>query len=96
MESLDASEEVLDMPTTAMTTPTLMVSGINDKQVNPERVRDFYADIGSPQKVFIDLACSSHNAMWERNHRLLFRASLDWLTLGSVNGMQQGTLHLGY
>jgi pimeloyl-ACP methyl ester carboxylesterase len=76
--------------------PTLMISGPHDKQVPTARVQDLLADLGSPQKVFIDLACSSHNAMWEKNHRLLFRASLDWLTLGSVNGMQQGTLRLGY
>ena len=80
----------------AMTTPTLMVSGINDKQVNPERVRDFYADIGSPQKVFIDLGCSSHNAMWEKNHLLLFRASLEWLEKGTVNGASNAMLKLGY
>ena len=80
----------------AMTTPTLMVSGINDKQVVPERVRDFYADIGSPQKVFIDLGCSSHNAMWEKNHLLLFKASLEWLDKGSVNGATNTMLKLGY
>jgi hypothetical protein len=55
-----------------------------------------YADLGSPQKVLVDLACSSHNAMWERNHLLLFRASLEWLTKGTVNGMEQGTVRLGY
>ena len=76
--------------------PTLMVSGAHDKQVNPDRVRDLYADLGSRQKVFIDLACSSHNAMWEKNHLLLFRASLEWLTRGSVNGTEQGMLRLGY
>ncbi len=76
--------------------PTLMVSGAHDKQVAPASVQNLLADLGSTQKVFIDLACSSHNAMWERNHRLLFRASLDWLTLGSVNGQQQGTVRLGY
>jgi len=80
----------------AMTTPTLMVSGINDKQVNPERVRDFYADIGSPQKLFIDLGCSSHNAMWEKNHLLLFQASLEWLENGTVNGQANTMLKLGY
>jgi len=80
----------------AMTTPTLMVSGINDKQVNPERVRDFYADIGSPQKVFIDLGCSSHNAMWEKNHLILFKASLEWLEKGTVNGQTNSVLKLGY
>lgn len=80
----------------AMTTPTLMVSGVNDKQVNPDRVRDFYADIGSPRKVFIDLGCSSHNAMWEKNHLLLFEASLEWLDKGTVNGQSQAMLKLGY
>lgn len=76
--------------------PTLMVSGVHDKQVNPDSVRELYTDLGSAQKVFIDLACSSHNAMWEKNHNLLFRASLEWLTRGSVNGSQQGMLRMGY
>jgi pimeloyl-ACP methyl ester carboxylesterase len=76
--------------------PTLVISGAHDKQVNPDRVRELYADLGAPQKVFIDLACSSHNAMWEKNHNLLFRASLEWLTLGSVNGTKEGMLRLGY
>ena len=76
--------------------PTLMVSGVHDKQVPQERVRELYADLGSRQKVFVDLACSSHNAMWERNHLLLFKASLEWLTQTSVNGKQDGMLRLGY
>ena len=45
-------------------TPTLMITGAHDKQVLSDRVREFYADLGAPEKVFIDLACSSHNAMW--------------------------------
>ena len=56
-------------------TPTLMVTGEYDKQVPPDRVRDLYADLGAERKVFVDLACSSHNAMWEKNHLLLFKAS---------------------
>jgi pimeloyl-ACP methyl ester carboxylesterase len=76
--------------------PTLAVAGAHDKQVPPDRVRDFYADLGASEKVFVDLACSSHNAMWERNHLLLFRASLEWLTLGTVNGAKTGMLKLGY
>jgi pimeloyl-ACP methyl ester carboxylesterase len=76
--------------------PTLMISGAHDKQVNPDRVRELYADLGSPKKVFIDLACSSHNAMWEKNHLLLFKASLEWLVQGTVEGKQEGMLRLGY
>jgi pimeloyl-ACP methyl ester carboxylesterase len=79
-----------------MQTPFLMVSGVHDKQVTPDRVRDLYTDLGSKQKVFIDLACSSHNAMWEKNHLLLFQASLEWLKDGKVNGISEGILKLGY
>ena len=76
--------------------PTLMIAGAHDKQVAPDRVRELYADLGSRHKVFIDLACSSHNAMWEKNHTLLFRASLEWLTQGTVNGTKEGMIRLGY
>ena len=77
-------------------TPTLMVTGAHDKQVPPARVRDYYEDLGAPEKVFIDLACSSHNAMWERNHLLLFDASLEWFQKGTVKGAMTGMLKLGY
>ena len=79
-----------------MQTPTLMVAPIHDGQVAPARVNELYADLGSAQKVLVDLGCASHNAMWERNHTLLFRASLEWLEKGTVNGMQQGVVRTGY
>jgi pimeloyl-ACP methyl ester carboxylesterase len=79
-----------------MMMPVLMVSGAHDKQVAPDRVRELYADLGSPKKVFVDLACSSHNAMWEKNHLLLFSASLEWLTKGTVTGAKEGMLKVGY
>ena len=76
--------------------PTLLVGAALDKQVLPDRVRELYADLGSRSKVFVDLACSSHNALWERNHLLLFKASLEWLTRSSVNGAKDGMLRVGY
>lgn len=77
-------------------TPMLLVAAVHDKQVPAERVRNLYDDLGSKQKVLVDLACSSHNAMWERNHGLLFKASLDWLASGKVNGLESGVVQLGY
>ena len=73
-----------------------MVTGVHDKQVAPARVRELYADLAAREKIFVDLACSSHNAMWEKNHLLLFKASLEWLTQGTVNGLKSGMLKLGY
>jgi pimeloyl-ACP methyl ester carboxylesterase len=77
------------------TTPTLAVIGMGDKQVDPKNVRDFYADHGATQKVLIEMPCSSHAAMWEQDHLLLFKASLEWLSKGTVNGQQQGIQQLG-
>lgn len=79
-----------------MVTPTLAISGAHDKQVLPQRVQEFIADLGSKEKVFADLACSSHNALWEKNHLALFGASLEWLTKGTANGTNQGAVRLGY
>jgi pimeloyl-ACP methyl ester carboxylesterase len=79
-----------------MKTPTLMIAAALDKQVPPERVRAAYDDIGSADKVLIDLGCASHNAMWESNHLTLFNASLEWLKEGAVNGTRNGVLRLGY
>jgi pimeloyl-ACP methyl ester carboxylesterase len=79
-----------------MQTPALMVAGAHDKQVDPARVRELHTDLGSPQKVLIDLGCASHNAMWEKGHDILFRASLEWLEKGTVNGSKSGVLRIGY
>jgi len=79
-----------------MQTPFLMVTGAHDKQVLPERVRQLFADLGSKEKVLVDLGCSSHNAMWERNHLMLFDATLQWLRDGKVNGASEGVVKMGY
>lgn len=80
----------------ALAVPTLMVTGAHDRQVPPERVQHLYEDLGATDKVFADLGCASHNAMWERNRLALFEASRAWLTTGTVNGVKQGTIRLGY
>jgi pimeloyl-ACP methyl ester carboxylesterase len=77
-------------------TPALLVAPVHDRQVSPARVRELYEDFGAREKVFVDLGCTSHNAMWETKHLILFRASLEWLETGSVNGVHEGTLRLGY
>jgi len=76
--------------------PMLLVAGIHDGQVPPGRVREMYEDLGSEEKVFLDLGCASHNAMWEVNRTLLFDASLEWLSGGSVDGVNNGVVRKGY
>lgn len=77
-------------------TPTLLIAAIHDKQITPDRVHALYDDLGAEDKVLVDLGCASHAAMWERNHHLLFRASLEWLTAGTVDGQREGVVRMGY
>jgi pimeloyl-ACP methyl ester carboxylesterase len=77
-------------------TPYLMVTGEHDKQIAPRLVRELYEDLGSENKVMVDLACSSHNAMWEKNRKMLFDATVQWLREGRLNGQNSGTVRIGY
>ena len=79
-----------------MKIPALFVAAAHDKQVPLEGVRSLHSDYGAKEKVFVDLACTSHNALWEKNHLLLFRASLEWFSKGTVNGNTTGSVRLGY
>lgn len=77
-------------------TPMLLVAGRTDKQVPPSRVEEMYEDLGASEKVFLDLGCASHNAMWEVNAPILFDASLQWLRDGMVDGINSGKISKGY
>jgi len=73
-------------------TPMFMVAGAQDAQVDPQLVKNLYADYGGP-KLYLEMGCSSHNAMWERDADMLFDASWQWLTGTSWNGNDSG-MHL--
>lgn len=76
--------------------PYLMITGEHDVQVPPARVGELFQDLGSENKVLVDLACSSHNAMWEKNRQLVYDVTVQWLRDGKVNGVSNGTVRLGY
>lgn len=76
--------------------PMLLVAPIHDAQVPVARVRDLYEDLGASDKILLDLACSSHNAMWEMNHQILFEDSKQWLREGTVDGKRSGEVRRGY
>jgi len=79
-----------------MRTPLLIFQGAHDAQVTPDRARALYEDAGSASRVYVDLGCASHNAMWERVHALMFAASAEWLASGTVNGRSNGVIRMGY
>ncbi len=78
----------------ATKTPMMVVTGLTDGQVNPDRVREMYADLGASKKVLIELRCASHNAMWEHGNERLFDASFQWLNATRYQGKTTGTFTL--
>lgn len=78
----------------ATTVPVMLVAGLTDGQVNPERVRELYADYGAGNKVLVELECASHNAMWEQGAERLFDATYQWLHATSFNGNSSGSFVL--
>jgi pimeloyl-ACP methyl ester carboxylesterase len=78
-----------------VTAPALLMSGEFDTRVLPQNVRDLFADIGSSQKLFLELACTSHRAQHQTQYAIVQQASLSWLVKGSVEGKRDGVLRLG-
>ena len=78
----------------AMQTPLLMVAGTHDAQISAERVEMLYEDLGSNSKVYIEMHCASHNAMWEKDAEALFDASYQWISNGTYRGQAQGRFDL--
>jgi pimeloyl-ACP methyl ester carboxylesterase len=73
--------------------PVLAVTGLQDKQVLPERVRDYFATAGAANKVLVEFACGSHNVMWERNVATqLFGMTAQWLSDTRVEGLENGRI----
>jgi pimeloyl-ACP methyl ester carboxylesterase len=75
--------------------PALLISGEFDATVAPQAVRDLYQDLGTPRKVFLELACSGHRAQHQTRYKFVQGASLDWLINGSLDGLQAGVVRKG-
>jgi len=79
-----------------LTTPFLMISGRPRQAGGAGSRARAVRGRRLVQKVFRRSRVLVAQREWERNHLLLFRASAEWLTQGTVNGMKSGMLKLGY
>ena len=51
---------------------------------------ELFDDLGAQHKVFLGVACGTHFMNWEKQRRVLHRASIDWLSNGSLDGQTGG------
>src|SRR5262249_25306610 len=75
-----------------ITAPTLIIRGDLDQTVLLPGVQALYTDlIATRQKVFVHVACASHYLLWENQHKVLLKASLEWVRDGTYNGQRNGS-----
>lgn len=67
--------------------PVLVTVGEFD---NPDVRRAVYDAVGSPDKLFVKVACASHFMLWEKQHTVLQNISLQFLRDGKVDGASRG------
>jgi pimeloyl-ACP methyl ester carboxylesterase len=69
--------------------PTLIMVGEEDDLIASNR--HLHEDLGAADKAFLAIACATHFVGWEKQHRVLKRASLEWLEKGTLEGRKTGT-----
>jgi pimeloyl-ACP methyl ester carboxylesterase len=70
--------------------PTLIIRGDLDTIVPEVQPRNLLEDLQS-QKVFVHVACASHQLTWENQHTILLHASAEWLRHGTFAGQRTGS-----
>jgi pimeloyl-ACP methyl ester carboxylesterase len=68
--------------------PTLIMAGEQDDLTKSNL--ELFDDLGAKQKVFLGIACGTHFMNWEKQRRVLHKASHDWLKNGSLGGQVSG------
>jgi pimeloyl-ACP methyl ester carboxylesterase len=70
--------------------PTLIIAGDLDMTTGVTQGRDLYSDLPNDHKVFVHVACASHQMVWENQHMILLRSSREWLYHGTFAGSTSG------
>jgi pimeloyl-ACP methyl ester carboxylesterase len=70
-----------------ITSPVYVVVGEFD---TPDVRRGVYDAVGSGDRIFAKVACASHFMVWEKQHLVLHKSSLEFLRDGKVAGAARG------
>jgi alpha-beta hydrolase superfamily lysophospholipase len=70
--------------------PTLIMVGEEDDLLVSNV--QLFEDHGASRKLFMQIACATHFMYWERQRKVRLRASLEWLTKGTLDGVDRGQL----
>jgi hypothetical protein len=71
--------------------PALVMAGEYDRL---EERRSVYEQLGSKDKVFLNVSCGSHFMLWEKQHLALHVASKEWLAHGRLKDVRRGEMRV--
>jgi pimeloyl-ACP methyl ester carboxylesterase len=72
--------------------PTLLITGDLDRTVPSSSVYRLYTDLGSREKVYLQVHCGSHFALDESQHRMLQQVTATWLEQQPIAGRYTGVV----
>jgi pimeloyl-ACP methyl ester carboxylesterase len=72
--------------------PTLIAVGLKDGLRFASQ--GVFNEISNDNKVFMTIDCTTHYTFAEWAHKILFKASKDWLLHQSINGIKYGTVNV--
>ncbi|MGP4014837.1 alpha/beta hydrolase [Saccharopolyspora sp. 5N708] len=72
--------------------PTLLIAGDLDRTVPPESVYQLYSDLGSREKLYLQVHCGSHFMLAESQYRMLQQVTADWLEQQPIAGQRTGVV----
>ncbi len=72
-----------------ITVPTMIMVGEQDSLMNSNR--DLFADSARRRKWFLSIACATHFVVWEKQRRVLYRASAEWCAPAGSRAQKPGT-----
>ncbi len=70
-------------------TPTLVMVGEYDRLYESNVA--LFSFLGATDKAFLGIECASHFMAWEMQRTVLHRASIEWLSSGTLAGEKTGT-----
>ena len=68
-----------------------VIRGDLDTQAPEAGVKALYEDLMPDSKVFVHVACAAHQLVWENQHMILLRASVEWLREGTFGDQSTGS-----
>jgi hypothetical protein len=83
-------DQNLNLPSITTVPGMFMVGALDTTAPTVKNVQAAYNDLGSPQKVMVTFACTTHWGILETGKNAILDAAVEWLGSGTYKGQTIG------